>query len=107
MAAGSALGTSALARAAERYAQFEASPEADAAVAPRERLLFDFGWKFQMGNGSNPAQDLNFGNDQGDFAKTGDFKFSTAAFDDSSWKTVNQPSPKLASMRTTITLLPP
>ncbi len=90
-AAGSALGTTALARASELYDQFEASPEADAAVAPRERLLFDFGWKFQMGNGWNPAQDLNFGNDQGDFAKTGTFRFATTSFDDSAWQSVNLP----------------
>jgi beta-galactosidase len=27
----------------------EALPQADFAVAPRERLLFDFGWKFTFG----------------------------------------------------------
>ena len=38
-----------------------ASAEALAAVAPREQLLFDFGWKFQFGHGSDPAHDLGFG----------------------------------------------
>jgi beta-galactosidase len=68
-----------------------ASAEALAAVAPREQLLFDFGWKFQMGNGSDPARDLGFGNGQGDFAKTGEFEFSKGKFDDSKWRTLNLP----------------
>ena len=61
------------------------------AVAPREKLLFDFGWKFKLGNGSDPAHDLDFGKGQGDFAKTGEFDFSTAKFDDSKWRTLNLP----------------
>ena len=40
-------------------------PEALAAVAPREQLLFDFGWKFQFGHGTDPARDLGFGNGPG------------------------------------------
>ncbi len=68
-----------------------ASAEALAAVAPREQLLFDFGWKFQFGHGSDPARDLGFGNGQGDFAKTGDFEFSKAKFDDSKWRALNLP----------------
>jgi beta-galactosidase len=68
-----------------------ASAEALAAVAPREQLLFDFGWKFQMGHGSDPARDLGFGNGQGDFAKTGEFEFSKGKFDDSKWRTLNLP----------------
>jgi len=62
-----------------------------AAVAPREQLLFDFGWKFQFGHGTDPARDLGFGTGQGDFAKTGDFKFSKAGFDDSKWRALNLP----------------
>jgi beta-galactosidase len=65
--------------------------EALAAVAPREQLLFDFGWKFQFGHGSDPARDLGFGNGQGDFAKTGEFAFSKAKFDDSKWRAQNLP----------------
>ena len=68
-----------------------ASAAALAAVPPRERLLFDFGWKFQLGNGSDPARDLGFGMDQGDFAKTGDFEFAKGKFDDSKWRTLNLP----------------
>ena len=68
-----------------------ASAEALAAVAPREQLLFDFGWKFQFGHGTDPARDLGFGIGQGDFAKTGDFAFSKAKFDDSKWRALNLP----------------
>ena len=67
------------------------SPEAPAAIAPRERLLFDFGWKFQFGHGTEPARDLGFGYGQGDFAKTGEFEFAKAKFDDSKWRTLNLP----------------
>ena len=68
-----------------------ASAEALAALAPREQLLFDFDWKFQFGHGSDPARDMGLGTDQGDFAKTGDFAFSKAKFDDSKWRTLNLP----------------
>jgi beta-galactosidase len=60
-------------------------------MLPREKLLFDFGWKFTFGNGSDPAKDLGFGYGQGDFAKTGDFKFAKAKFDDSKWRELNLP----------------
>ncbi len=68
-----------------------ASAEALAAVSPREQLLFDFGWKFTFGNSADPARDLNFGFGQGDFAKTGDFDFAKAKFDDSKWRLLNLP----------------
>ena len=67
------------------------SPSALPAMAPRERLLFDFGWKFKFGNGNDPARDLGFGDNQGDFAKTGDFDFAKASYDDSDWRTLNLP----------------
>ncbi len=84
---------SAWGRAASLLADYPqvASAEALAAVAPRERLLFDFGWKFTFGNGSDPLRDLNFGYGQGDFAKTGDFEFAKSGFDDSKWRTLNLP----------------
>ena len=68
-----------------------ASAEALAAVAPREHLLFDFGWKFTFGNGADPSKDLGFGYGQGDFAKTGEFEFAKAHFDDSKWRSLNLP----------------
>src|SRR5579863_9259269 len=68
-----------------------ASQEAPAATSPRERLLLDFGWKFFPGHATDPRRDLGFGMDQGDFAKSGDFEFATAKFDDSKWRGLNLP----------------
>src|SRR5580765_2418582 len=79
---------SAWARAALLAAAGDATPEA---VLPREKLLFDFGWKFTFGNGTDPSKDLGFGKGQGDFAKTGDFEFAKAKFDDSKWRSLNLP----------------
>jgi beta-galactosidase len=88
LSASSALARSAWGRTADLLA---ASTEALAAVAPREQLLFDFGWKFMFGNNADPLKDLNFGYGQGDFAKTGDFKFAKAGYDDSKWRKLNLP----------------
>jgi beta-galactosidase len=68
-----------------------ASAEAMSAVAPREHLLFDFGWKFFQGHASDPLRDLGFGKGQGDFAKSGELWFSTAKLDDSKWRDLNLP----------------
>ncbi len=68
-----------------------ASEQASAVVAPRERLLLDFGWKFFQGHASDPRRDLGFGMGQGDFAKSGEFDFATAKFDDSKWRSLNLP----------------
>jgi beta-galactosidase len=65
--------------------------EPSGALPPRERLLFDFGWKFFQGHASDPARDLGFGMGQGDFAKSGEFWFSTQKFDDSKWRDLNLP----------------
>jgi len=65
--------------------------EAQAAMAPRAHLLFDFGWKFFPGHATDPLRDLGFGKDQGDFSKTGGFDFATEKFDDSKWRTLNLP----------------
>src|SRR5579864_3498655 len=61
------------------------------AVSPRERLLFDFGWKFFQGHASDPGRDLGFGMGQGDFAKSGEFDFAREKFDDSKWRSLNLP----------------
>jgi beta-galactosidase len=79
---------SAWARAALLAATTDATPSE---IVPREKLLLDFGWKFTFGNGADPAKDLGFGKGQGDFAKTGDFEFAKAKFDDSKWRTLNLP----------------
>jgi beta-galactosidase len=99
LASGLALSTSSLlarsawARSAALLSQQapESASAAVPAVAPREQLLFDFGWKFTFGNGADPAKDLGFGSGQGDFAKTGEFAFAKAGFDDSKWRTLNLP----------------
>jgi beta-galactosidase len=88
--ASSLLARSAWGRTAALLAGYPDSGSA-AALAPREQLLFDFGWKFQFGNGVDPARDLGFGFGQGDFAKTGEFEFSKGKFDDSKWRTLNLP----------------
>lgn len=93
LSAGSLAAQSAWARTVtllELYPQ-AASAEALSAVAPRERLLFDFGWKFTFGSSVDPLKDLNFGYGQDDFAKTGDFKFAKPGFDDSKWRELDLP----------------
>jgi beta-galactosidase len=69
----------------------DAAIATESAIAPREKLLFDFGWKFQFGHSTAPAKDLGFGNGQGDFAKTGDFDFAKVKFDDSKWRDLDLP----------------
>ena len=69
----------------------DTSATALAAAAPREKLLFDFGWKFRFGSNNDPAKDLGLGMDQGDFAKTGDFGFAKIGYDDSKWRALNLP----------------
>src|SRR5215469_4617365 len=67
------------------------SPQVSSAVPPRERLLFDFDWRFFQGHASDPTRDLGFGKDQGDFAKSGGFEFATEKFNDSKWRVLNLP----------------
>ena len=69
------------------------------AVAPREQLLFDFGWKFKFGHGTDPSKDLNFGYGQADFSKTGEFKFAKADFNDSDWIPVRLPHDWAVALR--------
>jgi len=68
-----------------------AAEQANAALAPRERTLLDFGWKFMLGNGSDPAKDLGFGKGQGDFSKSGYFDFSKPDYDDKKWRELDLP----------------
>ncbi|MEA9657104.1 beta-galactosidase GalA [Xanthomonas campestris] len=69
------------------------APLGDASLAPRERLLFDFGWRFHLGHASDPARDFEFGTFQRTFAKAGKDTATAAqlAFDDSSWQQVDLP----------------
>lgn len=71
------------------------NPVTPSAPSPREDLLFDFGWKFSMGNACDPLRDLGFAKDQGGyeegFSKAGGFSFATEKFDDSKWRLLNLP----------------
>src|SRR4051794_20217641 len=62
------------------------SHESAGPLGPREQLLFDFGWKFKFGHGTEPQKDLGFGLGQSDFSKTGDFKVAKPGYDDSTWR---------------------
>ncbi|WP_434212543.1 beta-galactosidase GalA [[Pseudomonas] boreopolis] len=62
-------------------------------ASARERLLFDFGWRFHLGHANDPARDFNFGTFQRTYAKAG-AKTADAAmleFDDSSWRLLDLP----------------
>jgi beta-galactosidase len=93
LSASSFAARSAFARTAALLAAESTEPSVAAipAVGPRERFLFDFGWKFTLGNDCDPSKDLGFGYGQSDFSKTGDFKFAKAGFDDSAWRTLDLP----------------
>ena len=71
------------------------APSGAAVPAPgngvRENLLFDFGWRFKFGHGTDPEKDLGFGAGQSDFSKTGDFKPAKGGYDDSSWRALDLP----------------
>jgi beta-galactosidase len=84
--------------AAPRPAASPAGPGSDTlaadaalAIAPRERLLFDFGWKFHLGCDSPALRDLGTGDGLDAFSKTGAFHFATADFDDSAWRPLDLP----------------
>ena len=94
LCSGLALSTSSLiARSAwaRSAALLAGAPEAAIAIGPREQLLFDFGWKFRFGHGTDPEKDLGFGNSQEDFSKTGSFRFAHPGFDDGGWRSLNLP----------------
>ena len=91
LSSGLALSASSLLDRFSRAAAFADAAQSAAAIAPREQLLFDFGWKFTFGHGSDPAKDLGFGFGQADFSKTGDFQTAKPGFDDSHWRNLNLP----------------
>jgi beta-galactosidase len=65
--------------------------QSETAMAPREQLLFDFDWRFALGNGNDPTKDFGLGFGQSDFAKTGTFKIATSDFDDAGWRRLSLP----------------
>jgi beta-galactosidase len=59
----------------------------------RERLKFDFGWKFHLGHAGDPAKDFGYGRNLDSFAKAG-FNIAACAmldFDDAGWAAVDLP----------------
>ena len=64
-----------------------------AITSPRERLLLDAGWRFNLGHADDPARDFGFGGGHGEtFAKSGHlFAPSSIKYDDSAWKKVDLP----------------
>jgi len=93
LSASSLIGSATFARVNDLLERYQGVPSADAAsaIAPREHLLFDFDWKFALGNADDPLRDFGFGKDQSAFAKSGDFEIATAKFDDSKWRALNLP----------------
>ena len=73
LCASSAIARTAWARAASSLVLDSAAGTGDfaSAIPPREQLLFDFGWKFSLGNANDPARDMSLGMGQRDFAKQG------------------------------------
>lgn len=59
----------------------------------RERLLFDFGWRFHLGHACDPEKDFGFGRTLETYAKSG-LNVADAAsldFDDSGWRLLDLP----------------
>lgn len=65
--------------------------QSPSAAAPRQRLLFDDGWRFAFGNGNDPSKDFGFGYGQSDYSKSGTFKIASGDFDDSGWGQLSLP----------------
>ncbi|HKE96529.1 MAG TPA: beta-galactosidase, partial [Povalibacter sp.] len=62
-------------------------------IAPRDRQLLDFDWRFHLGHASDPQKDFDFGEHQRTFAKAG-ARTALAAqtdFADADWRQINLP----------------
>ena len=83
---------SAITNSPENVSSASSSTQPEAAL--RERLLLDFGWRFQLGHACDPAKDLGFGEVKfgRTFAKSG-FVVPAASlkFDDGAWRAVDLP----------------
>ncbi len=86
--------------AAPLFAQMNAArldadhPDPNQPNTLRERLLLDFGWRFALGDASDPKKDFGYGSMRfmGTFAKAGDVGGPAAPhFNDSAWQKVNLP----------------
>jgi beta-galactosidase len=80
-------------QAPARSGQAQAAAGAPAALALRERLLLDFGWRFHFGHADDATKDYGFGSGRsGGFQKTGGFlSASNLTFDDGDWKAADLP----------------
>ena len=64
---------------------------AQAAASLRQRLLFDFGWRFHLGNANDPMQDFGYGV-RSQFSKSDEFfPASHENLDDSQWREIDLP----------------
>jgi len=62
-----------------------------ASTEPRERLLFDAGWRFRLGHTADPAKDFGYGTGQ-PWAKAGEAVGAARLnFNDSSWRVIDLP----------------
>jgi beta-galactosidase len=91
-AAGATLGPSlGAATPAQAAAQTPSVAPASAGVGPREQLLLDFGWRFELGHAADPDRDLEYGRGRM-FAKSGQlFTASGRDFDARAWRAVDLP----------------
>src|SRR5712691_4387346 len=67
---------------------------ADPIASPRQRLLLDFDWRFQLGHANDPAKDFGLGARRRElqFAKSGNFlPVARSNFDDSGWRKIDLP----------------
>jgi beta-galactosidase len=71
----------------------DTTPASPTLGAGRERLLFDFGWRFHFGHADDTSKDFGYGSSSvGNFQKTGNFLPACAiAFDDSDWRGLDLP----------------
>jgi beta-galactosidase len=62
-------------------------------LAPRQRLLMDFGWRFQFGHARDPQRDFGFGSDATTFAKASAVGAAPAqlSFDETGWRALDLP----------------
>jgi beta-galactosidase len=78
---------------APAFATTAATAAASETLGPRQRIPFDFGWRFSLGHAADVNRDYGFGRDQKTFAKQGQGVAAPAAadFDDSTWQAVSLP----------------
>ncbi|MDV6330895.1 beta-galactosidase GalA [Asticcacaulis sp. 201] len=80
--------------AAQSKAGSGSSTQASTALAPRERILFDFDWRFALGHAADVNRDFGFGRDQKTYAKQGKDEIAEPAradFDAHLWQAVDLP----------------